>query len=205
MTADAILEAYRNAVATETADACADIARLEDEVRAANGALYAAQNRLAAIVTRHNADLYRDLHVKVDPVTGDAVARQGKPTKAAQAARSASASAECGETPPPPEAPVETGTTAPEDAPPDDDASGLAAAFATANEWASCDAGKARGHAISALGYTANELVGLGDVQIRAICKHRIAPAEFGGVVVGGVMVDGVTWLLEAPARVVAP
>lgn len=102
MTADAILEAYRSAVATETADACADIARLEDEVRAANGALYAAQNRLAAIVTRHNADLYRDLHVKVDPVTGDAVARQGKPTKAAQAARSVSAPVERDEAMPAP-------------------------------------------------------------------------------------------------------
>ena len=129
---------------------------------------------------------------------------KGPPTKAESAARG---SAESGPPagPPAPETPVETGTTAPEDVPPDDDASGLAAAFATANEWASCDAGKARGHAISVLGYTANELVGLGDVQIRAICKHRVGPAEFGGVVVGGVMVDGVTWLLEAPARVVAP
>lgn len=82
-------------------------------------------------------------------------------------------------------------------------ASGLGAAFELANEWASCDAGKAHGHAISIIGYTANELAGLGDVQIRAICKHRIAPAEFGGVVVGGVLVDGVAWLMETPARVV--
>ena len=129
---------------------------------------------------------------------------KGPPTKAESAARG---NAEIGPPadPPAPETPVETGTTAPEDAPPDDDASGLAAAFATANEWASCDAGKARGHAISALGYTANELVGLGDVQIRAICKHRVTPDEYGGVAFGGVMVDGVTWLLEAPARVVVP
>ena len=128
---------------------------------------------------------------------------KGPPTKAESAARG---NAESGPPADPPasETPVETGTTAPEDAPPDDDASGLAAAFATANEWASCDAGKARGHAISVLGYTANELVGLGDVQIRAICKHRVGPDEYGGVAFGGVMVDGVTWLLEAPARVVA-
>ena len=129
---------------------------------------------------------------------------KGPPTKAESAARG---NAEIGPPadPPAPETPVETGTTAPEDAPPDDDASGLAAAFATANEWASCDAGKARGHAISVLGYTANELERLDDVQIHTICKHRVGPAEVGGGVVGGVMVDGVTWLLEAPARVVAP
>lgn len=128
---------------------------------------------------------------------------KGPPTKAESAARGNAESGPPAD-PPAPEAPAETPTAAPEDAPPDDDASGLAAAFATANEWASCDIGKARGHAISVLGYTANELVGLGDVQIRAICKHRVGPDEYGGVAFGGVMVDGVTWLLEAPARVVA-
>lgn len=58
---------------------------------------------------------------------------KGPPTKAESAARG---NAEIGPPadPPAPEPPVETGTTAPEDAHPDDDASGLAAAFATANE-----------------------------------------------------------------------
>lgn len=136
---------------------------------------------------------------------------KGPPTKAENAARG-NVGTEPPADPPPPTTTPETPTTgtdqgsgsAGEDAPPADDASGLAAAFEPANEWASCAIGKAHGHAIAVLGYTANELAGLGEVQIRAICKHRVAPAEFGGVVVGGVLVDGVAWLLEASARVVA-
>lgn len=206
MTATLILANYRTRFAADVADIDAQIAVKEDEARRVNGELHALVNAREILETRHNAELYLALHVKVDPLTGEPMARPGRKPGRGEAQEPLPVS-----DPPPPTTTPETPTTgtdqgsgsAGEDAPPADDASGLAAAFEPANEWASCAIGKAHGHAIAVLGYTANELTGLGEVQIRAICKHRVAPAEFGGVVVGGVLVDGVAWLLEASARAI--
>ena len=87
MTADLILAHYRTAFTAETADIDAQIVAKEDEASRVNGELRALLNRREAMETKHNAALYVALHVKVDPLTGEAVARQGKPTKAAVAAR----------------------------------------------------------------------------------------------------------------------